>query len=110
MPFFRLHTILFSALSIFVCISLKAQITTCPANLDFEMGDFSNWECRTGTVAESGGQNTITWDGFGQVPGRHEIISPGDNSLDPYGGFPQHCPNGSGYSIRLGNNIGGHEA
>ncbi len=30
--------------------------------------------------------------------------------VDPYGGFPVNCPNGSGYSIRLGNNSGGGQA
>jgi len=34
---------------------------------------------------------------------------PGDG-LDPYGGFPINCPNGSGNSIRLGNNSAGTEA
>jgi len=29
---------------------------------------------------------------------------------DPYGGFPVNCPNGSGHSIRLGNDRGGGEA
>jgi gliding motility-associated-like protein len=30
--------------------------------------------------------------------------------LDEYGGFPVVCPNGSGYSIRLGNNLPGTQA
>lgn len=30
--------------------------------------------------------------------------------VDPYGGFPINCPNGSGYSIRLGNDLGGGQA
>ena len=32
--------------------------------------------------------------------------SPGAG-LDPYGGFPINCPNGSGRSIKLGNDAGG---
>jgi gliding motility-associated-like protein len=35
--------------------------------------------------------------------------NPGDG-LDPYGGFPVNCPNGSGHSIKLGNDLGGGEA
>jgi gliding motility-associated-like protein len=34
---------------------------------------------------------------------------PGDG-VDPYGGFPVNCPNGSGHSIKLGNTTGGAEA
>ncbi|MEP7237203.1 MAG: PKD domain-containing protein [Ferruginibacter sp.] len=32
------------------------------------------------------------------------------NGNDPYGLFSRNCPNGSGHSIQLGNNTGGHEA
>jgi gliding motility-associated-like protein len=32
------------------------------------------------------------------------------NGNDPYGGFPMNCPNGSGHSIKLGNDLGGGEA
>jgi gliding motility-associated-like protein len=32
------------------------------------------------------------------------------NGLDPYGGFPVNCPNGSKHSIRLGNDQAGTEA
>jgi len=35
--------------------------------------------------------------------------NPGDG-LDEYGGFPKNCPNGSGHSIRLGNNEAGTQA
>jgi gliding motility-associated-like protein len=35
--------------------------------------------------------------------GRHEMLSASDaNRLDPFGLFPQNCPNGSGHSIKLG--------
>jgi gliding motility-associated-like protein len=32
------------------------------------------------------------------------------NGLDPYGFFPVNCPNGSGHSIRLGNDLAGTQA
>jgi hypothetical protein len=35
---------------------------------------------------------------------------PAQTPVDPYGGFPVNCPNGSGRSIRLGNNRAGTEA
>ncbi len=43
--------------------------------------------------------------------GRHSMYTityPGE--LDFYGGFPVNCPNGSGQSIRLGNDLPGTEA
>ncbi len=89
---------------------MKGQTGLCPPNLDFEAGDFSNWVCRSGSVAAVSNVNTITWFGTGQVPGQHTIISSATAGTDPYGGFPELCPNGSGYSVRLGNNSGGHNA
>jgi hypothetical protein len=32
------------------------------------------------------------------------------NGLDFFGGLPVNCPNGSGYSIKLGNNLGEGQA
>jgi gliding motility-associated-like protein len=94
----------------FIAGTTNAQPVLCPPNLDFENGDFSNWVCRTGSVSGAGGQNTITWLGTGQVFNRHTIIPASDVSVDPYGNFPVSCPNGSGYSIRLGNNQTGAQA
>src|SRR5688572_20526414 len=56
-----------------------------------------------GNVALVGGVNTITWTSVGPpVATLHNIIAaPG--GIDPYGGFPQICPNGSGFSAKLGN-------
>jgi gliding motility-associated-like protein len=87
-----------------------SQAGLCPPNLDFEMGDFTNWVCRTGNVFGTGGINTITWSGTGQVFNQHTIIPAATAGTDPYGGFPQVCPNGSNFSVKLGNNSGGHGA
>jgi gliding motility-associated-like protein len=47
----------------------------------------------------------------GPVNGRHTLFTrTAAGELDPYGNFPVVCPNGSGYSIRLGNNLAGTEA
>ncbi len=81
----------------------KAQGGLCPPNLDFELGDFTNWRCRSGIVNSPGGVNTITWTTNGVIPGLHTIISSATSGTDPYGGFPELCPNGSSYSVRLGN-------
>lgn len=91
-------------ISIFLLFSgiARAQPGFCPPNLDLEMGDFTNWVCRTGTVASPGGVNTITWSGTGQTVNRHGIVNT-LSGADPYGGFPQLCPNGSGFSAKIGN-------
>ncbi len=78
----------------------------CPPNIDFENGNFNGWTCYTGSVTAVNGQNVITLvNSGGPVPNRHTMYSANSgNVLDPYGGFPVNCPNGSGHSIRLGNN------
>jgi gliding motility-associated-like protein len=90
--------------------ALNAQ--DCPYNIDFETGTFDGWTCFTGSAGEVNGQNimSLTTSG-GPVNNRHTMYSsfPG-GGVDPYGGFPVNCPNGSGYSIRLGNNIAGTQA
>ena len=100
-----------------VCSSLWASIATvyaqCPPNIDFERGDFSNWTCYVGDVSSVNGQNVINFNyAGGPTANRQEMYSAfGNNGLtDPYGGFPVVCPNGSGHSIRLGNNTAGREA
>lgn len=82
----------------------------CPPNIDFELGNFNNWECKTGSVAAPGNVNTITWTGTGQSLTQHQIIPSTNTGLDFYGQFPVSCPNGSGYSVKLGNNGGNHQA
>lgn len=92
------------------CISANAQ--TCPPNIDFEDGTFSKWTCYTGSVAAVGSQNIISLSpSGGPVGDRHTMISAAAvNGVDPFGGFPVICPNGSGHSIKLGNTSGGGEA
>jgi gliding motility-associated-like protein len=84
----------------------------CPANIDFETGTFNGWTCWTGSVNANGGQNNILINPVpGPVSNRHEMLSASiGNGLDKYGQFPQNCPNGSNYSIRLGNDVNGLEA
>jgi gliding motility-associated-like protein len=83
--------------------TVSAQ-SSYPANLDFELGNFQNWQCYTGNVSVSGGVNTITVSPTAPIAGRHDIIPATNTSNDQYGNFPVHCPNGSGFSIKLGNN------
>jgi len=90
-------------------LSVYAQ--NCPPNIDFETGTFNGWTCYTGSPAAVNGENIISLSPRGPVRGRHTMFSsnPGDG-LDEYGGFPKNCPNGSGHSVRLGNNLAGTEA
>ena len=96
-----------SCLTVF---TVNAQ--TCPPNIDFEEGSFAGWTCYTGNVAAVGGSNVISLTpSGGPISGRHTMYSAyNGGGLDPYGNFPVNCPNGSGFSIRLGNNQGGGEA
>ncbi|MDI9366627.1 MAG: PKD domain-containing protein [Flavobacterium sp.] len=79
---------------------------TCPPNIDFENGDFANWECFTGTTSVGGTKNIISLTPSAPVAGRHEIISSPTNK-DKYGGFPELCPYGGKYSVKLGNDASG---
>lgn len=83
----------------------------CPPNIDFETGTFANWTPYIGSVSAAGGQNTFSLSPSGApISGRHTLFAAGTGETDPYGGFPVSCPNGSGHSIRLGNDEGGGQA
>lgn len=88
-----------------------ADAQVCPANIDFEQGNFDGWTCYTGFVTGNGSNQITLFPSGGPQPERHTMYTsfPGDG-LDYYGGFPINCPNGSGKSIRLGNGFGGGEA
>jgi gliding motility-associated-like protein len=82
----------------------------CPENIDFEDGNFKGWTCYIGSVEKLDNQNRINiYNSNGPVTERHTLFS-ANAGVDPYGGFPVNCPNGSGYSMRLGNDQAGTEA
>lgn len=97
---------------IFSCfLSNQSFSQLCPPNIDFETGTFNNWSCYTGNVSAAGGTNTIFLSNAGgPVPNQHTMYTSGTGELDFFGGFPVTCPNGSGYSVKLGNNTGGGQA
>ena len=94
---------------LFCCFSNLRSDAQCPPNIDFETGSFSNWTCYIGNTTANNSQNQINLMTSGPTPERHTIYA-NSTERDQYGGFPVSCPNGSGYSIRLGNNTGGGEA
>lgn len=102
--------ILWLVLLLNIGINSKAQ--NCPPNIDFEKGDFSGWICYTGSVSSIDSSNVISFDySGGPVFNRHTMYSANQNAgVDEYGGFPKNCPNGSGHSIKLGNNSAGKQA
>ena len=99
--------------SLLVCqVNFYTRAQNCPPNIDFEFGNFAGWNCYTGSVASVNNENVITFNYTGgPVSNRQTMFSsnPGGN-FDPYGLFPVNCPNGSGYSIQLGNDIAGTQA
>lgn len=101
---------------LFFCCQSFSSSAQCPPNIDFELGDFTGWQCWVGWASVVNFKNVITWSPNMPVdpalyPTRFQMLSsnPGDGN-DPYGGFPKNCPNGSGRSIKLGNNQPGAQA
>ncbi|MFM7711090.1 MAG: WG repeat-containing protein, partial [Ferruginibacter sp.] len=80
----------------------------CPPNLDFEQGNFTNWQCYTGSADTVGNVNVINVVPSNPVNNRHRIITRANPSaIDFFGLFPTNPPDGSNRCVRLGNtNIG----
>lgn len=101
--------VLASFTCIFFCIISNAQI--CPPNIDFENGTFNGWTCYTGNTAAVGDQNVISLSqSGGPVFNKHTMYTANSGEVDPYGGFPVSCPNGSRNSVRLGSTAAGGQA
>ncbi len=96
----RLFKLLFTIL-IFAGSRAYAQ---CPENIGFEDGKLTNWEAFEGDVLPNG---TISVNSTQPYYNRHTVESGG---VDKYGGFPTVSPNGSKYSVRLGNDRVNHQA
>ncbi len=87
------------------------QDIPCPPNIGFDFGNFTNWDCFVGNVVAVGNVNVVTVTPSAPTPNRHVIYPRATPSnLDPYGMFPINPPDGSGYAIKLGNNVNGAEA
>lgn len=91
---------------------IQNKITAqCPPNIDFESGTFDGWTSYTGFTAAVNNSNEINLSVSAPALGdRHTMYTSNSGLKDLYGGFSVNCPNGSGHSIRLGNDRGGGEA
>ncbi len=103
----RLYVVIFFLLSTYI---VQAQAGLCPPNIDFENGDFTNWQCYIGTVTVNRGANQVNLSPSAPAINRHTIIPVAGAGVDFYGGFSQVCPNGSGFSVKLGNDGTGSQA
>ena len=80
---------------------LKSEGQVCPPNIDFEMGDFSNWNCYTGTCCP-----IVTPTLVAPILGRHTITS--GLGLDPYSASTIVYPgSGGSFSCKIGNIVPG---
>jgi gliding motility-associated-like protein len=93
---------------LFLCsisISAYSQPVTCPVNIGFEGGSFFNWACSYGNITQNGNIN-LPFTGERS----HEMIARSNAGYDEFGDFPRSCPNGSGYSVQIGDKQIGAQA
>ena len=96
----------------FLLFTFQGKAQTCPGNIDFENGTLDNWQCLDGRIALSldpqTGPVSFTVQNSPAIAGRHIVMSgqtqPG---VDFYGNFPVLAPNGSNYSVKIGNTDNG---
>lgn len=103
----------FTYLLFFSILISNSYSQECPPNIDFENGNFNRWDCYAGSVSAATGSNVITlFNSGGPAPDQHSMYNSATDAgvLDYYGNFPVLCPNGSGFSVKLGNNTGGGRA
>lgn len=89
--------------------SSAVVLAQCPINVDFELGSFQNWQCYSGNTTFTTNLNKITVNTTTPLNNIHKIINKG-TQLDPYGRFPTSAPDGSNYSVKLGNDGTGAQA
>jgi len=96
---------------VFLMVGSYGKAQVCPPNIDFENGTFSGWTCYTGFTSAVNDKNIITLSSSGgPVTNKHTMYAANSGQVDPFGGFPVNCPNGSGYSIKLGSTEAGGQA
>ena len=90
--------------------NFRIMAGTCPPNIGFEEGTLVNWQCDTGHT-EVSNKNEIIVSPSPSIADRHTLYArTAASDVDPYGLFPVNPPDGSGYALRLGNDIKGAQA
>jgi gliding motility-associated-like protein len=98
----------FFLLLLFPCLYGWGQ-TKCPENIGFDKGNFDGWQCYIGSVSRTDG--SIQVSPSSPAFGRHTMLRVSSPQVyDQFGQFPVNCPNGSEYSIQLGNAQTGAQA
>ncbi len=111
-------------LTLALCIAFLRNADAQPIapNIDFSMGNFTNWKCYTGTSISgtpatgpyftspvlSGPIGGTAPGGASPATSRHAITTGSDT--DYYGGFPIVAVGGGTYSMRIGNDDIGAQA
>jgi gliding motility-associated-like protein len=102
----RIYTL---SVLLLLCFVAKSQSTACPPNIGFDDGSLNNWKTYTGTTYHDANKNYITVSPSAPLNNRHTVMA-STTALDPYGRFPITPTTGSGYVVKLGNNIVNSEA
>ncbi|MEI8060168.1 MAG: WG repeat-containing protein, partial [Ferruginibacter sp.] len=90
---------------------INTAVTACPDNIDFEFGNFLNWQCFIGHVDTVGTTNIITVVPSPPTVNRHTLYARKiPSAIDPFGLFPTNPPDGSNFALKLGNTKIGAEA
>lgn len=106
MKFLRLSLLAFLLLGL--NFASKAQVS-CPANIDFELGNTSVWNYYIGSCCSGGGSGSMTgWTSSAAISGRHTLTT--GTATDAYGFFPIVAPGGGSYSLKLGSTATGYLA
>ncbi len=89
----------------------RSLLTPCPENINFENGNFTNWECFIGSTACVGTTTVNTLSPSVPTAQRHTILSATTPTLtDQYGLFPINPPDASNFCVKLGNTQTGRGA
>jgi gliding motility-associated-like protein len=94
-------------LLIIIFFSISGVYAQCPDNIGFESGNLNNWVAYSGQISRTG---TVTLDPTPPAVNRHKITQASEMAIDTFGHFPTVSPNGSKFSVRLGNDRTGAEA
>ena len=94
--------LLLGFLILFYSLHSSAQGVTCSSNIDFELGNYSNWDFFQGFCCSPFSATAPVYPPGGTTTGRITITSGAGTDL--YGGFPVVAPEGGKYSLKLGTN------